>query len=266
MSGLGVSSQDLSDRDLSSEVIGHRVEWIAAEAEPPGPADPIAAQPVARDADGPVRKASFVHKVQWNNLPAHNFPAPPAREAGEASEVIAAPEVAREAPAEITQQAPVAEDAELDDPLDRNPDLYFYRGRTTGMLRRYLQFSLDTGRLPSLLGREFFRAKVTAYRATSFEDRVIFVRDVERCLEKLDEFSRQVLGCLVLKEHDPADVARTVGCTRMTIHRKLMESLDRLSEIFLDAGLIKVQPEPSKKSCQEGEAVDFRVSDCNEDK
>src|SRR5689334_1903147 len=34
-----------------------------------------------------------------------------------------------------------------------------YRGRTVAMLRRYMRYSIETGRLPSLLGREFFRAK-----------------------------------------------------------------------------------------------------------
>ncbi|HKU24448.1 MAG TPA: hypothetical protein VJQ54_03195, partial [Candidatus Sulfotelmatobacter sp.] len=60
-----------------------------------------------------------------------------------------------------------------------------YRGRTVGMLRRYMRYSIETGRLPSLLGREFFRAKVTSYTVVTFEDRVIFVHDMERCLEKL---------------------------------------------------------------------------------
>jgi len=37
-----------------------------------------------------------------------------------------------------------------------------YRGRTMALLRRYFRMSLDIGRLPSVLGREFFRARVTS--------------------------------------------------------------------------------------------------------
>jgi hypothetical protein len=37
----------------------------------------------------------------------------------------------------------------------------------------HMRYSIETGRLPSLLGREFFRAKVTAYIVVTFEDRVI---------------------------------------------------------------------------------------------
>ena len=70
------------------------------------------------------------------------------------------------------------------------------------MLRRYMRYSIETGRLPSLLGREFFRAKVTSYTVVTFEDRVIFVHDMEKCLDRLDEFSRQLIARHILQEHD----------------------------------------------------------------
>src|SRR5947208_834324 len=70
------------------------------------------------------------------------------------------------------------------------PDTWLYRERTVALLRRFLRISLEVGRLPSLLGRELFRSKVTSYRMSSFEDGVIFVHDVERALEQIDAFSR----------------------------------------------------------------------------
>ena len=45
--------------------------------------------------------------------------------------------------------------------VGRDPDLWLYRERTLGMLRRYQRLSVEVGRLPSLLGREFFRTRVT---------------------------------------------------------------------------------------------------------
>ena len=39
--------------------------------------------------------------------------------------------------------------------IGRDPDLWLYRERTLGMLRRYQRLSVEVGRLPSLLGREF---------------------------------------------------------------------------------------------------------------
>ena len=76
------------------------------------------------------------------------------------------------------------------------------------MLRRYMRYSIETGRLPSMLGREFFRAKVTSYTVVTFEDRVIFVHDMEKCLERLDEFSRQLIARHILQEHDQAATGR----------------------------------------------------------
>src|SRR5450755_2465766 len=66
--------------------------------------------------------------------------------------------------------------------IGRDPDLWLYRERTLGMLRRYQRLSVEVGRLPSLLGREFFRTRVTSYHAGTFEDAVIFVHDVARGL------------------------------------------------------------------------------------
>jgi Sigma-70, region 4 len=145
------------------------------------------------------------------------------------------------------------------------------------MLRRYMKYSIETGRLPSLLGREFFRAKVTKYEVVTFEDRVIFVHDMETCLDRLDEFARQVLGRVVLQEYDHEETGRLLGCTRMTVHRKLLEALDELSGILVEVDLLEwVEPRrgsPNRgnfphreKSCQGGSEDDFLVSDWEQGK
>src|SRR5579863_9277722 len=81
-----------------------------------------------------------------------------------------------------------------EDVWDRDPDLWLYRKKTTSLLRRYMRWSLEAGRVPSLLGRELFRTKLTAYSATTFEARVIFLHDVEGCLERLGSFDRQIIA------------------------------------------------------------------------
>jgi DNA-directed RNA polymerase specialized sigma24 family protein len=134
-----------------------------------------------------------------------------------------------------------------------DPDLWLYRERTIGMLRRYLRISIEVGRLPSLLGREFFRTRVTTYRVSTFEDAVIFVHDVERTLEKLDDFERKLIGRIVLQEYTQDEAARLLRCTRRTVGRRFPEALDRLSESFLAGGLLTRLPETDaakKKSCQ----------------
>ncbi len=135
----------------------------------------------------------------------------------------------------------------------RNPDLWLYRERTIAILRRFLHLSLETGRLPSILGREFFRAKVTSYRMVTFEDAVIFVHDVERCLELLDEFSQQLIARITLQEYTHEEAARILHCCSKTIQRTYPLALDRLTEIFLEVGLLRPLVAAEKKLSSPGE-------------
>ncbi len=150
----------------------------------------------------------------------------------------------------------------LEEAERRDRERRVYRARTVSMLRKYMRYSLETGRVPSLVGREFFRSNVTKYRVTTFEDRVIFVHDMDNCLQKLDEFSRQVLARVVLQEYEHEEAARIFGCTRMTVHRKLIEALDKLTDILIKVDLLSRQDSISKNSCQEGENDNFFISDC----
>ena len=106
-----------------------------------------------------------------------------------------------------------------DEEEDRERERRIYRGRTVAMLRRYMRYSIETGRMPSLLGAVFFRAKVTAYTVVTFEDRVIFVHDMEKCLDRLDEFSRQLIARHILQEHDRWGTAKLLHCNEKTIRR-----------------------------------------------
>jgi hypothetical protein len=139
-----------------------------------------------------------------------------------------------------------------------------YRKRTVEMLRRYMRYSIETGRLPSLLGREFFRAKVTAYTVVTFEDRVIFVHDMERCLEKLDEFSRQLIARHILQEHDRWATARLLNCNEKTVRRLTPLAVDTLTEILLDVGLLERLDTISENSCQGGGERENHVSSCED--
>jgi DNA-directed RNA polymerase specialized sigma24 family protein len=101
-----------------------------------------------------------------------------------------------------------------------------------------MRLSLETGRLPSVIGRELFRAKITAYTAATFEDRVIFVHDVEKCLEQLAPFDQKIIARVVLQEHNHERAAAILHCTRKTIERRLPEVIDELSEEFLRIRLL----------------------------
>jgi hypothetical protein len=119
-----------------------------------------------------------------------------------------------------------------------DPGLHFYRRRTIALLHRYERFSLETGRLPSIMGSEFFRTTVTSYRSVTFEDRVIFVRDVEKVLSRLDYWDQQLVARAILQEHNYEKAAYLLHCSRKTIQRRVPEVLDLLSEYFLEVGLL----------------------------
>jgi len=115
------------------------------------------------------------------------------------------------------------------------------------------------------MGWEFFRSNVTSYRVSTFEDRVIFVFDMEKALDRLDDFSREVLGRVVLQEYDHGEAARMMGCTRMTVHRRLLEALDLLSYVLREVGLLAAVFPKGEKACQGGLEDDFAASDCEQD-
>ena len=135
-------------------------------------------------------------------------------------------------------------------------ELRLYRDRTRAILRRYFRMSIELGRLPSLVGREFFRARVTSYRLHTFEDGVIFVHDIETCLQRLDQFSQQLIARIVFQDYTLEEAAALLGCGRRTVVRRYPRALDRLSELFLEAELLRPFP------CQEGEAGEIPASHC----
>ncbi len=151
-------------------------------------------------------------------------------------------------------------------------DLALYRGATLGLLRFYFRLSVEIGRLPSLLGRECFRSRLTSYRAQSFEDAVIFVHDLERCLEELDDFEKKLVARIVFQEYTQEEAAGLLGCTCRTVERRFPEALDRLSAILLERGFVPLLPlhaaaeAHAGKSCQEGKKVEIGATASKERK
>ena len=74
------------------------------------------------------------------------------------------------------------------------PSLAFYRRHTESMLRRYLYASMQVGRAPSILGEPIGRGWVSSRPVRTLEDAVIFVLDVEQCLNRLNVLDRYLLS------------------------------------------------------------------------
>lgn len=130
-------------------------------------------------------------------------------------------------------------------------ELWQYRRRTMALLRRYARASIEVGRLPSLIGRDSFRARVTSYSMQSFEDVVIFVADMERSLDQLSDFDKKLLALNVLEAYTIPEVSRLLQCSQRTIERQLQVAIEELTRILLRCGLMERLPHLSVGSCQE---------------
>jgi DNA-directed RNA polymerase specialized sigma24 family protein len=193
------------------------VEWIGAQADAGDAAKDAAAieLPVTPESYQRSVGKSVERKTASSRLPTHNFASRP-----------------------VVVKAQVPEHD-----WDRDPDIWIYRKKTTALLRRYMRWSLEAGRVPSLLGRELFRARISSYTATTFEARVIFLHDVEGCLDRLQDFDRQLIARVVLQEYDHEAAAQILQCARRTISRRLPELIDELSEASLKAEMLERVPE-----------------------
>jgi hypothetical protein len=134
-------------------------------------------------------------------------------------------------------------------------ELAFYRKYTEAMLKRYLKLSMQSGRVPSLLGRELFRGHVTSYRVHGFEDCVIFCFDVEKRLGQLPVMDQQLIKRIALQEYTQGEAAGMLGLSLRNCIRQYGYALDLLTEMFLEANML----EPLK-SCQGGRGEEISRS------
>jgi hypothetical protein len=234
------------------------IALLYAFAETPGMPPGVISDPAFADAgEGPIDTQADFGPADFSETgPTENDPT-----LTDLAESDGIGEDAAESPTPVADDPAISADIRAP---GGDPDLWLYRKRTVGLLRRYMRLSIEVGRLPSLLGREFFRTRVTSYRAVTFEDTAIFVHDVERSLEKLSEFDKKLIAKIVLQEYSQEEAARLIGCGHRHTARCYVEALDRVSEIFLKRKLLLrlpcTKPEPGK-SCQGGKGDEFSVSD-----
>jgi DNA-directed RNA polymerase specialized sigma24 family protein len=116
--------------------------------------------------------------------------------------------------------------------------LAFYRKHTEKMLRRYLYASMQVGRAPSILGDPIARGWVSSRPVRTFEDAVIFVLDIENCINQLGSLDRHLLSRIVIQEYTQTETASLLGMSVRTVSYKFPQAVDRLTEHLLQAGLL----------------------------
>ena len=135
------------------------------------------------------------------------------------------------------------------DELDPRPEILCYRGQTFAIMRHFFEISSQLGRLPSLLGREFFRARISHHAIPSFEDQAVFVRDVELCFARLSEPHAEMITLIALYSFSREEVAHMLRASRTWVNIRTAEALDALSEIFLHARLLR-EDHPDRRQSQ----------------
>lgn len=106
------------------------------------------------------------------------------------------------------------------------------RDMALSVLNRYFQMSMLVGRAPCFLDNKVFRGRVSSHRLPSFEDAVIFLFDVEKCLKQLDRLSREVVVHIALEDYTPSEAALLTGESKRSIQRIFGAALERLAELF----------------------------------
>lgn len=120
-------------------------------------------------------------------------------------------------------------------------ELAFYRSYTEAILLRYVRLSMEAGKVPSLLGKEMFRGNVTSYKVGSFDDVVIFVHDVEHCLEKLGAEYQELVTRIALQQYTIEETAAYLHVNPRTVVRRYRMAMDRLTRLFLHAQILEPQ-------------------------
>jgi hypothetical protein len=123
-------------------------------------------------------------------------------------------------------------------PAVLHESLAFLRQHTEKMLRRYLYASMQVGRAPSILGEPIARGWGSSRPVRTFEDAVIFVLDVETCLNQLGSLDRQLLYRIAIQEYTQAEAATLLGMSARAVAYKFPQAVDRLTEKLLETGLL----------------------------
>ena len=133
--------------------------------------------------------------------------------------------------------------------FDPEPETICYRGQTLAIVRHFFEISCELGRLPSILGREFFRAKVSHRLVPSFEDKALFVHDVQQALMKLEDEDMDVITLVGLHDLSHVEAGVLLHRSSSRIGRRYADALARLTQLFLDTGVLR-RDRPDRRQAQ----------------
>ena len=84
---------------------------------------------------------------------------------------------------------------------------------------------------------------------------------MEKRLDRLDEFSRQLIARHILQQHDQAATGKLLHCRERTVRAYIPIGLDLFSEILPEVGPMERLESAQENSCPEGEDAQIAVTD-----
>ena len=118
-------------------------------------------------------------------------------------------------------------------------EMAFYRKYTEGMLQRFMTMSLETGRVPSLMGREMFQGNVSHCKVNGFDDVILFVHDVGNCMKKLSPGQQHLLRRIAMQGYTHGETAAMLGMSLRSVVRRYAEALDRMTSLLLERKMLE---------------------------
>jgi hypothetical protein len=120
------------------------------------------------------------------------------------------------------------------------PTFAFYRKHTERILRRYLVASMLMSRRPTVFTEPVLRGWASHRVVETFEDCIIFVLDMEKCLDRLSAVDRVLLDRIVLQEYTEAETSLLVNRSERNVRTRFRAALDHLTEILVDTGIMRL--------------------------
>lgn len=119
-------------------------------------------------------------------------------------------------------------------------DLYFLRAHAHGLLRRFLYASFQPCRVGSTLRDPVARGWVSSRPILTFDDAMLFVHDMEKCINALPSLDRDILKRHVLQEYTQEETAVLLGISPRAMNCKYAAAMDRLTAKLIEAELLLV--------------------------
>jgi DNA-directed RNA polymerase specialized sigma24 family protein len=122
---------------------------------------------------------------------------------------------------------------------DLSIELIALRPYTHTLLRRYVYARYQAARVFSCLNSRL-DGRASSRPIRTFEDALVFVIDMDRCLAALPSLDREILRRTLMQNYTQDEMATLLGMSPRTVSYKFSLALDRLTQRCIESQLLIV--------------------------